>query len=159
MTADFYRAAISECDFNEAETYLVELPNASSDIVRKALLVAAIIAYGRPFTINEKTKPPKASPKITLLNDHLLTDEQRAMHEHLMTLRNKAIAHSEFSRNPVALGAVQENAISFKAEPFEILKEQISPVLFLALCRRRKKQAMDTGFVAAQPPAPERGAL
>lgn len=159
MTADFYRAAISECDFNEAEIYLVELPNASSDIVRKALLVAAIIAYGRPFTINEKRKPPEASPKITLLNDHLLTDEQRAMHEHLITLRNKAIAHSEFLRNPVVLGAVQENAISFKAEPFEILKEQISSDVFLALCRMRKKQAMDTGFVAAQSPAPERGAL
>lgn len=159
MTADFNRAEISVCDFEEAEVYLVELPNASSDIMRKALLVAAIIAYGRPFTSNEKGKSPKASSKVALINNHLLSDEQQAMHSHLMTLRNKAIAHSEFSRNPVSLGDVQKNRISFKKEPFQILTEQISPAQFLALCRRRKKQAMDTSFVAAQAAAPVRDAL
>ena len=159
MTGDFHRAVISECDFTEAEAYLVELPNASSDIVRKALFVAAIIAYGRPFTKNEMGISPNASPKVTLLNHHLLSGEQQAMHSHLMTLRNTAIAHSESSRNPVKLGDVQENGISFKAEPFQILNEQICPVQFLALCQRRKKQAMDTGFIGAQAAIPEKDAL
>lgn len=162
MTADFNRATISELDFIEAEaylTYLVEFQNASSDTVRKALLVAAIIAYGRPFTNNEIGKSPTASPKITLLNDHLLTDQQQTMHKYLMELRNKAIAHSEHSKNPVTLGSVQESAISFKAEPFEILKERISYNEFLALCQKRKSQAISTGFVAAHSPASERDAL
>ena len=159
MTADFYRAVISECDFSEAEAYLSELQNAPSDIVRKALLVAAIIAYARPFTNNELKKSSEASSNVALINDDFLTDDQREMNKHIMTLRKKAIAHSEFSRNPVALGAVQENAIAFKVEPFDILQENISPDLFLSLCRRRKKQAMDTGFVAAQVAGPEQDAL
>lgn len=159
MKADFKRAAISECDFEEAEAYLVEFPKVSSDIIRKALLVAAIIAYVRPFTNNEKGKSPEASPKVTLLHDSLLSDEQQDMHRHLMTLRNKAIAHSEVSRNPVSLGEVQQDGFSFKAEPFQIFNEEISPDLFLALCRRRKKQAMDTSFAAAQVAAPKRDAL
>lgn len=155
MRADFNRAIISEYDFEEAETYLVEYQNASSDIVRKALLVAAVIAYARPFTNNEKKKSPDASPKVSFLFDHLLSDEQQSMHNRLLTLRNKAIAHSEFSRNPVSLGNVQKDGISFKSEPYQILNEDISLTEFLALCKRRKKQAIDTSFVAAQGVASE----
>ncbi|WP_239189277.1 hypothetical protein, partial [Candidatus Nitrotoga sp. HW29] len=74
----------------------------------------------------------------------------------LMMLRNKAIAHSESSKNPVEFCTpVQKNAISLKTEPLEVLKEQIPLDLFLALCQTRKKQAMDTGFAEARSSAPK----
>jgi len=74
-------------------------------------------------------------------------------------LRNKTIAHSEFESNPVDLGEVAVNGISFRVDSFEILNEGVDVNAFLALCRKRKKQAMDTGFEAAQKGGEERNAL
>lgn len=150
MEKDFCRATISERDFEEAEGYLVEYPDSSSAMAQKAFLVAAVIAYGRPFTKNERNSNSKASARVPLINDHLLTDQEKHMHESLLRLRNKAIAHSEFEYNPVSLGEVVINGISFKVDSFEILNAGIDIHAFLVLCRKRKKQAMDTGFEAAQ---------
>lgn len=150
MMRNFCRATISERDFEEAEGYLVEYPDSTSIMARKAFLVAAIIAYGRPFTNNEQSSDSKASAKVSLINGHLLTDQEKRMHESLLKLRNKAIAHSEFEYNPVDLGEVAVNGISFRADSFEILNEGIDVNAFLVLVRKRKKQAMDTGFETAQ---------
>ena len=159
MTKVFSRAMISELDFTEAETYLLSYPAAGPDIMRKALLVAAIISYGRPFTQNERDKSAGAVARVDLENDHLLTLQQRKLHDLVIELRNKAIAHSEFSRNPVELGAVQENAIGFKATPFNVLEAGVPVPDFLVLCQQRKKQAMDTSFEAAQKASPYKDAL
>jgi hypothetical protein len=87
MMRNFCRATISERDFEEAEGYLVEYPDSTSTMARKAFLVAAIIAYGRPFTNNEQSSDSKASAKVSLINGHLLTDQEKRMHESLMKLR------------------------------------------------------------------------
>ena len=159
MKEDFYRAIISERDFEEAADYLLALTESGPAIVRKALLVAAVIAYGRPFTRNEREKGAKASAKVSLLIENLLNDQEREMHGRLIELRNKAIAHSEFAVNPVSLGEVTEGGLSFKATSFDILDESIDVPTFISLCRKRAKQAMDTGFAAAQAETKAQNAL
>lgn len=53
LDAQFNRTHISQRDFEEAADYLNADDPSQSDTVRRALLLAAIVAYARPFTKNE----------------------------------------------------------------------------------------------------------
>jgi hypothetical protein len=61
----------------------------------EALLIAAIIFYARPFSSNERNKDAKAASRITnQVIDHL-SNEEKELHEKIIKLRNKALAHAE----------------------------------------------------------------
>ena len=104
------RLSISVRDFEQSMRFLRELPalygadiEICKDTVRESLVLSAIISYARPFSRNEKDEAAKADPKITgdVLED--LSAQERTLHDKIMNLRNKAVAHSEFAFNPTKL--------------------------------------------------------
>lgn len=68
----------------------------------RALITAAVVCYGRPFSGNVDHPKAMASPSFRLSS---LSAEERALHKHLLELRNTVIAHSDAERNPVRLGS------------------------------------------------------
>lgn len=99
----FNRAYISMQDM---ERCIESLECASSALDRgdykaaRALITSAIVCYGRPFSGN--TDHPKATAN-TSFKLRALSQEQRTLHNHILELRNKVIAHSDAERNPVQL--------------------------------------------------------
>jgi hypothetical protein len=88
-----------------------------SSTAYEALLISAIIYYARPFSSNEKkdsTHPSESRVPEEVLSE--LLEEEIALHEKIITLRNKAVAHAEWSYHPTG---VTDNGI-IKARPFSI---------------------------------------
>jgi len=83
----------------------------------EALLLLAIIFYARPFSGNEK--PGSTHPSESRVPDIVLSGllgEERRLHEEVVTLRNKAVAHAEWSHHPT--GVTDRGII--QAMPFSI---------------------------------------
>ena len=104
------RLSISARDLEQSIRFMTELSSLDGEIgtiskgtVHEALLLSAIVSYARPFSHNEIEAIAKANAKIT--EDVLvrLSDEERALHKKIVSLRNRAIAHSEWSLNPTRL--------------------------------------------------------
>lgn len=102
--AQFHRAFISRNDFVEAKDYLVSVKPELDDVLKKALLVAAVISYSRPFTANKGGNYKQSTPTLKVnKNITLKTNKERAFHEKILDLRKKAVAHSDFSKRPANL--------------------------------------------------------
>src|SRR4051812_1274218 len=104
---EFNRYTISLADFEKASECMAEarkhLPN---NLVFEALLFMAIVAYCRPFSPNEKnTVNVKATSRLTLGQLVVPSDREKEIHTECYTLRNKALAHSEFCYNPTSLNS------------------------------------------------------
>src|SRR5436309_9472689 len=97
----FNRTHLSILDFEQAQRFMAaarEQPVAS--VEHEALLLAAIICYGRPFSGNERERNAAAASKLApeLV---VLTSNDRALHDRILTLRKKAVAHAESKYNPM----------------------------------------------------------
>lgn len=123
----FNRHLISSEDFIEAKNYLKALVNEPDVVTRRALWIAAIVSYCRPFTNNfgKESAIPSISPEF--VNE--LRAEQRALHDRLMELRNTVIAHSDFGSKPCT--RVSGGVALMK--PAVLLQEDIDIDLFLKL--------------------------
>lgn len=97
------------------------LPNTT---VYEALLFAAIACYYRPFSPNEKGANPPALSHLRIEDFPALSEQEQALHESCKTLRNKALAHSEFTFNPTRLcettGIIASKPFSLLSQPFDI---------------------------------------
>lgn len=60
----------------------------------------AIICCCRPFTPNQKVDDAQANSKLLISDFVSLSPNDVKVHKKYMTLRNKAIAHSEFDYHP-----------------------------------------------------------
>ena len=113
------RLTISTHDWEHCLKFLQELSNhAYGSTTYEALLIAAVIFYIRPFSGNERGKDASADSKVDDKVLEGLTDEECKLHETLLTLRMKAIAHSEWTYHPTR---VHDNGI-IKSMPFAIWK-------------------------------------
>jgi hypothetical protein len=72
----------------------------SDTLEHQALLIAAIIMYSRPFSANEKEKIAAAESR---LDEGLVPfkGEKRHLHDRIIKLRNKTVAHAESTAYPV----------------------------------------------------------
>ncbi|HUX74875.1 MAG TPA: hypothetical protein VMV25_13415 [Steroidobacteraceae bacterium] len=103
--ARFRRTQISRQDFTQAAVFVAAARKYSLDSIEyEALIIAAIIHYARPFSNNEKGKAPPSDPKVApeLME---FDDEQLKLHEHILALRNKAVAHAEYTNYPIDVSA------------------------------------------------------
>ena len=101
LEAEYRRLVISYFDFHEAAQFLNELkalgpvdiqePHSVSEL-RRALTIASIVAYARPFTRNNGAS---TAPKIRIADVEGLSAEERDLHEIVMSRRHGAIAHSD----------------------------------------------------------------
>lgn len=113
------RLSISRQDFEQCVRFLKELSKHEyADTPYEALLLSAIVCYARPFSCNEKDKSAKADPRITDNVTDGLSHEDLELHKSILTLRNKAIAHAEWSQHPTG---VSENGVISSAR-FSIWK-------------------------------------
>lgn len=146
LEAQFNRANISGKDFAEAEDFLHVYSDELSDTLRRALLVAAIVAYARPFTSNDvgteglSTDMLKGNPK------QILSDEEFILHEKILSLRHEAIAHSDYDRRPTRFVETVGTGFLTKSKPFDVLSEAIAIAAFLALCTKMKNHCTDLLF-------------
>ena len=118
------RLTISIHDWNDCQRFLQELSkHAYGSTTYEALLIAAVIFYIRPFSGNERDKDAKADSKVDDKVLEELTLEEHKLHETLLTLRMKAIAHSEWTCHPTG---VYDNGI-IRSMPFSICKYFCNP--------------------------------
>lgn len=112
------RLTSASLDLENSIRFLEELPEQEYGTkVYEALLISAIIFYTRPFSSNEKNNSPYPSePRVPDVVLSGLLEEERKLHEEVMTLRNKAIAHAEWSHHPTGV----TDAGIIMAMPFSI---------------------------------------
>ncbi len=157
LSAEFNRWTLSRRDFEEAQSYLNAFNSSMDPIVQRALLSAAIIAYARPFSHHHAH--PKAEQKIKLPAD-FFDAESLDLHERVLTLRNKCIAHSDYDRKPTARIPIDSTGVMTRTKPFNPLYEGIDIVSFRDLNKRMElhcwDQTMRLNNQMNGAPAPER---
>jgi hypothetical protein len=95
----------------------------------EALLHAAIIAYARPFSCNEQGADPPSDPRIDPALVALLGADL-ALHDRIIHMRNKMVAHADFAQNPVALVPIKpsfdiESGMQTLSLRWHVVEEQI----------------------------------
>lgn len=99
-TRQLKRLLISGKDLREADRYLGVLEShPEAGPLRDALLISAVICYARPFSHNQDSSQAVATPSLRTA----LPPELGELHDQLLMLRNKAIAHSDYEANSVNL--------------------------------------------------------
>lgn len=99
--------AMAKRDLNNAQRFLEKSLDHTQDVnERDAILITLFITYGRIFAKNFDL------PRINLkdLQCHL-TDDEKAFHESLITLRNKIFAHSDASMNNIQVFLNDKNEL------------------------------------------------
>ena len=93
--ATFKRLLLSLRDLEEAGSFVLRLRDADSPldgVARKAIQIALIVSYCRPFT---KNKGPGVSKTLPSEFIERLEPEQQALHSRLKDLRDQEFAHSD----------------------------------------------------------------
>jgi hypothetical protein len=100
----FRRYSIAAGDFEKAVELAEQASRPSPDSLEwEALLFMAIIVYFRPFSPNEKKKKKETPPSalsVTLDDFVPLSPEEESVHKACESLRNRVLAHAEFSFYP-----------------------------------------------------------
>jgi hypothetical protein len=140
LDAEFNRWSISKHDFDEAHDYLKAFDPSMDGIVQRALLSAAIVAYGRPFKRNDTN--PKAARSISI-PDEFFNDEQKALHDKVIGLRDRGIAHSDFDLKPTARVPRNDTGVMTWSKPFNPLSEGINIASFRDIAWRLHMHCFD----------------
>jgi hypothetical protein len=130
LESQFNRVNISSKDFEEAHMYLVELRADLPMVLQRALLTAAVVAYARPFKNSRGSREGSASARLPIDVGTLLGVEEIALHERIIDLRDRGVAHSDFSMKPTRRVARQDAAIMAWSKPFDVLSELIDVQAF-----------------------------
>ena len=102
--AVFNRLSIALRDFEQAIAFAEEAQrHSSATLAHEALIFAAIVSYYRPFSPNEKEKNALATSQLRLEDFSPLSGSESTLHAKCKELRNQALAHSEYKRNPTRL--------------------------------------------------------
>lgn len=113
------RLTISRHDLEQCQNFLQQLEHQRyGSVLYEALLIAAIVFYARPFSSNERNKDANADSRIDEQVLDQLNNEERELHKTILTLRNQAIAHAEWTHYPTG---VSKNRI-IMSMPFSIWK-------------------------------------
>lgn len=134
------RVSISEKDFAESISYLQEFNKHENDVVKRSLMISAVVAYSRPFSNNEKsayaTNTVVGNPK------KILSTEGYELHKKIIEYRKKAIAHSDFENNPTRAVKRQPGLVLSWSKKFDILGEQIDSSLFLEIAEAMRSHCI-----------------
>jgi hypothetical protein len=134
LSAQFLRYQFSVQDFTEAKAYLEALDTKQTREVKSALLLAAIVAYARPFTQNDPSAQIRATSTVGLNPKAELSQEQLALHDTVLEFRHKAIAHSSYDMRPFDYRATSETGYSFGGFFFDILAERLNVEVYKSAC-------------------------
>lgn len=104
---ELHRVHISARDFEDAGRFITAAKRhglASDE--HEGLLVAALIHYARPFSRNEVDPDAPADERLEIrggIEVVLKTEGERKLHERIIKLRNKVVAHAESEFNPMQI--------------------------------------------------------
>jgi hypothetical protein len=138
LEAQFNRAHISQHDFEEAEEYLNELAAVSGSVPRRALLTAAVVAYARPFTQNERGDESLATATVSTKPLKELSLEEMTIHQRVIALRHRAIAHSPYEGRPLERIGLHESGFVVNGSYFDVLDEGLNIATFKSASARLK---------------------
>ena len=96
LNRTFHRLSTSLIDLKEVRQYLSFPQEEMDEVLRRAVFSAAIVAYSRPFLDSRGGKERLASSKLGKRFWAFLSEKQRTLHEKIVNIRNKAVAHSDF---------------------------------------------------------------
>jgi hypothetical protein len=144
--AQFNRAFISSGDFAEAEEYLDVYHADLPDTFRRALLVSAIVAYARPFTLNNGGAEGLATSTLMGKPKQILGNEEFILHEKILRLRHEAVAHSDYDRRPTRFLERVKRGFLVRSLSFDVLSETIDIAIFLTMCTKMRNHCTDTLF-------------
>lgn len=139
--AKFNRFSISLKDFEKSIYFLVEAQKYQiGSVVHEALVFTAIVCYFRPFSQNEKDTNALAASQLSLADFSLLSEGELVVHEKCKELRNKALAHAEFTYHPVHLDA-ETGLIS--SALFSLVKNAPNLAELTDLAKRLRAECLD----------------
>ena len=135
---EFNRHSITIRDFDKSLEFLREMDNhPSNPLVLESLLICALICYCRPFTSNERTENANASPRIEFDSFSDITADEKCLHSRCMTIRNKALAHSEWSKYSTRRRPETNVIVS---QGYSIFSENIDRALLSAMVNKLMTQ-------------------
>src|SRR5882672_9425779 len=144
LEAQFNRANISSKDFDEARDYLRAYSEELPESLRRAVLVSAIVAYSRPFTSNDSGTAGLATGTLTGNPKGILSSEEFRLHKKILSLRNEAVAHSDYDRKPTRFVERIGTGFITESKPFDVLSESIPVHTFLAMCTKMMRHCVST---------------
>lgn len=136
LTAQFNRANISSHDFQEALEYLSALDENYPQVVRRSLLVSAIIAYSRPFTRNAPGSEKQSTNQLSINIKKVFQNEEITEHEKILSLRNEGAAHSSYDAKPSSRVPIEGRGTLTWNKKFCPLQEGINIELFSAMTKK-----------------------
>lgn len=136
LNAQLSRARIAKWDFEEATSYLLALRGRRLTVIRRALLTSAIVAYSRPFTQNETDSNSNATPQLSVNIKAILSAKQLELHELLITLRHKALAHSSYAFKPVGRVKGSKRGFLLSGRPFDVLSQPLDHKELITMCAK-----------------------
>jgi hypothetical protein len=105
----FRRSHISADDFDRALTFIKEARKQHfRSTIYEALLISAIIYYARPFSSNEQRKNPNPLSEATIDKELMGFEDpkEQKLHDEIIDLRNKAVAHAEYGQGKYTINHV-----------------------------------------------------
>lgn len=146
LAAKFNRARISIEDFKESIENLQVFKPDSDQIIGRALLTTAIIAYARPF-LSSRGGRGQATSRIFGIPEEVLLQEETELHNRVLELRNQAIAHSDFCRKSARrVGLASASGFVTLCRPFNVLSENIDATALLSMAQKWKQHCVSTLF-------------
>lgn len=146
----FIRAMISLGDIEESIDYLEAYNGNLPPTIRRAILLAAIISYCRPFFQNAVGSNNEATTKYKFHAKDLFDKEDRDLHNRLLALRKKVLAHSDFNEKPVSIDHVGKHGYSTSLRVFDLLSIKVKPEEILRLCVKVQRDCRNNMFSLSQ---------
>ena len=126
---ELHRWTIGGHDFEDVLSFLERCsayPVHSEE--RRALVMASVILYARPFSQNERRSSkkskaedaPKAISRLRVEWFKDLTDDELRLHTRIIDLRNKVVAHAEFNEYPTSYDPRTGVTWSRRAQPLDL---------------------------------------
>jgi len=152
----FKRTHISRRDFAKSIGFInAAMNHGLGSLEYEALLLSAIVSYARPFSGNEQGNSPPSDKRLAMDVSQVLGADF-ALHERLIEIRNKAVAHSESAFYPVELlSSTPQGGSGFASvcQNWHVLNEHIDLAVFKrmaeALCGKCANNLFDIHFAGS----------
>jgi hypothetical protein len=135
------RVHISARDFDKAFEFAEAAGKHDvASLEHEALLLAAIVCYGRPFSGNDKGKHAKADSELTGVDIPAVLGVDYDLHKRIVLVRHKAVAHSLSEHYPVSLmpptvGEPGMRSVGFVSRSWHPVNEQIDLEAFARIAK------------------------
>jgi hypothetical protein len=139
MTSRLLRYVLSAGDFSEAASYIGSIKRCRARVTIKGLLTAAVVTYCRPFTQNDTSEVIGLISTVPTKPLRPVLEKYSSLHEKLITIRNKGIAHTSQQWRPYSYRQNERGASAICGLHYDVLSEGIALEEFEVLCTELKR--------------------